>query len=153
MRATTTLFGLLILAACGGADDSAPAAEQEMEPAAAVAPTPAAFAGRWEAMAMLEGTPDPVPVVLEGSADGMTWTMVLQDRDPMALEVSMSGDSLIMESGQYESVLRDRVMVQIRTAGVLQGGQMLGKIVATYSTPDGEQVVPGTIEGVRTDGM
>ncbi len=153
MRATITLFGLLILAACGGADDSAPAPEQEMEPAAATAPTPADFAGQWQAMAMLEGTPDPVPVVLVGSADGMTWTMSLEDREPMTLEVSMSGDSLIMESGQYESVIRDGVMVQIRTAGVLEGGQMVGKIVATYSTPDGEQVVPGTLEGLRGGGM
>ena len=153
MRATTSLFVLLLITACGETDDSAPATEQEMEPAAVATPTPADFAGEWQAMAMLEGTPDPVPVVLIGSADGMTWTMALEDREPMALDVSMSGDSLIMESGQYESVLREGVMVQIRTAGVLQEGQMVGNIIATYSTPDGEQVVPGTIEGTRGEGM
>ena len=153
MRATISLFVLLLITACGGTDDSAPAAEQEMEPAAVATPTPADFAGEWQAMAMLEGTPDPVPVVLIGSADGMTWTMTLEDREPMALDVSMSGDSLIMESGQYESVIRDGVMVQIRTATVLEDAQLIGNIIATYSTPDGEQVVPGTIEGTRSDGM
>jgi hypothetical protein len=153
MRATTSLFVLLLLTACGGADDSAPATEQEMEPAAVATPTPADFAGEWQAIAMLEGTPDPVPVVLIGSADGTTWTMILEDREPMALEVSMAGDSLIMESGQYESIMRDGVMVQIRTASVLQEGRLVGNIIATYSTPDGEQVVPGTMEGTRTDGV
>ena len=147
MRNLTTLFVFLFLAACGGGDapamDDAPAAD---EPAAV---TMADFAGTWTNTAMLEGTPDPVTTVMTGSDDGMEWTMTLEDRDPVALSASMSGDSLILMSEPYESILRDGVTVTVRTAGVLSDGRMVGTLVATYMTPDGEQVVQGTIEGLR----
>jgi hypothetical protein len=150
MRSSIGLLTLVFLVACGGGDDAAPAAEMDAMPAA---PTLADFAGTWQTVAMLEGTPEPVPAVLMGSPDGMRWTMTLEDRDPLAMTVSMSGDSLISETEPYESVLRDGVMVRIRTAAVLREGRMVGTFLATYMTPDGNQVIPGTIEGTRAGGM
>ncbi|HKK92436.1 MAG TPA: hypothetical protein VJ925_03340 [Longimicrobiales bacterium] len=146
MRSSAILLSLMLFVSCGGGDDPAPAAEAPPEEAAL---TVADFAGTWETMAMLEGTPDPVPTTLTGSADGSDWTMMLEGRDPVDVTASISGDSLILVSESYESVLREGVTVAVRTAGVMQDGAMVGKMVATYQTPEGEEVVSGTIEGTR----
>ncbi|UCC25264.1 MAG: hypothetical protein JSU98_16310 [Gemmatimonadales bacterium] len=148
MRIPATLLTLLLVAACGGGEEGAP----EMPEAAG--PMVADFAGNWQTMAMLEGTPDPVPSTLAGSADGSEWTMTLEGRDPVPLTASIVGDSLVLVSDPYESVLREGVMVTIRTAGVLQeDGRMMGTLVATYQTPEGEQVVSGTFESTMQGGM
>ena len=39
------------------------------------------FTGTWTLTANLKGTPDPVPVTIEGTADG-TFIMTLPDRTP-----------------------------------------------------------------------
>jgi hypothetical protein len=145
MRVPTTLLTIAFLAACGGAEDSAPADEMPT----AEAPTMAAFVGTWALTATIEGTPDPVPVGVTGTADG-AFTMTLPDREPMAVQVSMSGDSLVMMVPEYESVIRDGVMVSTRSAVVVDGDQMMGTLTATYRTPEGEEVVPGTITGSRS---
>ena len=142
MRTTLSLVMLVTLSACG-------AGEEEM-PATSVV-TAADFHGTWEGQAMLQGTPDPVPVTMQGTASG--WTMTLPDRDPIALAVSMSGDSLVLMSEPYESVIQDGVTVHTRSAVVLRNGRMAGSLTATYTTPEGESVVPGTMQASRTGGM
>jgi hypothetical protein len=152
MRAAPALLMVFFLAACGGGEEAAPVTEEEA-PAAAetqpAGPTLADFAGTWQLSAMVEGTPNPVPVTLQGSADGSDWTMILEGREPIPVEVSLAGDSLIVQSAEYESVLRDGVMVTVRTAGVMQNGGMAGMLLATYRTEGGDEQVSGTFEGTR----
>ena len=150
MRAMTTLFTLLLVSACGGGEEAAPAEEAESM-AEASAPSMADFAGTWQATSMLEGAADPVMSTLEVSDDGTQWVMMFEGRDPVGITPSMSGDSLIMVTDSYESVLRDGVMVSVRTATVMEDeNHMVGKMVATYTTPDGETQVPGTIQSMRS---
>ena len=149
MRAITTLLTLLLVTACGGGEDAAPAADAEPM-AEAAAPSLADFAGTWQATSVLEGTPDPVPSTLEVSEDGATWVMMLEGRDPIPVTASMEGDSIIMVTDQYESILQEGVMVTVRTASVTDGpDRMVGTMVATYSTDEGDTEVMGTIESVR----
>ena len=118
-----------------------------MEPAAK---TPASFAGTWETIATLDGVAKPVPSTLVGSADGNTWTISLEGRPNIAATVSISGDSLIAQTAEYESVLRKGVMVVTRTASVMSDpNMMMGNMVATYKTPKGEEVVKGTVMSTR----
>lgn len=142
---------LILLAACGSTDDDQAvedsAAEVVAEPVAST--SIADFAGTWENTASLEGVDEPVPSTLTGSASGDDWTMSLEGRDNIPLEVSMVGDSLISQSAEYESVLRPGVMVTVRTASVLHGDMLMGNMVATYRTPQGEERVIGTMEGRR----
>lgn len=148
MRSLVAALALTALVACGGADEAAdmPEMADDVVPAG---PTLADFDGTWDLVATLEGTPDPVPVQIEGSAAG-GWTMTLPDREPMAVETSLSGDSLVMESAPYESVIRDGVTVSVRNAVVMtDDGRMVGTLVATYQTAEGEEVVPGTVAGER----
>lgn len=150
MRRYTPVLMAALFAACGGAEDDMPEAEMpaaETEPAAV---SVSDFAGTWRTVAMIEGTPDPVMSTLSSSDDGSGWTMTLEDRDPVALTASMSGDSLVLMSDPYESILREGVTVTVRTAGVLSDGRLVGKMIATYQTPDGQEVVSGTIESTRS---
>lgn len=149
MRATALMLTLLLVSACGGGQDAAPADDADSM-AQETAPTMADFAGTWEGTNVLEGTPDPVMSTLQVSEDGSEWVMMLEGRDPIMATASMVGDSLILVTEEYESVLRDGVMVTVRTAGAMVGAdRMVGTMLATYSTPDGETEVTGTTEMVR----
>ena len=151
MRTTSTLIMLFTMSACGAGEEEMPAAEEPAAAPVTTVITASDFHGTWEGQAMLEGTPEPVHVTMEGTESG--WTMTLPDRDPIALGVSMSGDSLVLVSEPYESVIQDGVTVQTRSAVVLQDGRIVGSVTATYTTPEGERVVPGTMEASRTGGM
>jgi hypothetical protein len=96
----------------------------------------------------LTGVANPVPSTLTVNADG-TASMSLEGRPNVAVTTSISGDSLIAESAEYESVLRKGVMVTTRVAAVMSGNTMNGNMIATYKTPAGPEVVNGTITGTR----
>ncbi|MFN0181229.1 MAG: hypothetical protein ACKVZ0_20675 [Gemmatimonadales bacterium] len=135
------LFSLItltaVLAAC------APAGKAGDEEKAAATPTVADFAGTWNGEAMLDGTPNPVKSVVTLGADG-SGTITLEGRSAIPATVIMSGDSLVIESAEYESVLRPGVMVTTRVAQVRVDGMLKGNMVANYKMPDGLTVVKGT---------
>jgi hypothetical protein len=97
----------------------------------------------------LEGTADPVASRLISRPDGGGWMLSLEGRDSIPMRASLSGDSLILLSDQYESILRPKVVVQVRTAAVLADAGLVGKVVATYNYPDSQQVVVGTMHAHR----
>ncbi len=139
MRSVSIALAVALLAGCAPAEE---AAEQ-------AGPTLADFAGTWEITTTLEGVEDPVTSTMSGSADGSGWVMMLEGRDPIPMQVSVVGDSLIGETAEYESILRDGVMVSLRTASVLSNAMMQGAVVATYTVPDGQELVVGTFTGTR----
>lgn len=152
MRALAVAATCITLLAGCARDDAEPAPGTEAattEQPAPAAMTIADFAGTWENTARLEGVDQPVPSTMSGSAAGDDWTMSLEGRDNIPLQVSIVGDSIIAQSAEYESVLRPGVMVTVRTASVMHGDMLMGNMVATYRTPEGEQRVPGTFEGRR----
>ncbi len=153
MRTFTALMITLALAACGGESSEAPPAETDTaaEPMEVAETSLASLSGVWNLTAMIDGTPDPIAVRVDAGADGV-WTMTLPDREPMVVDVTMEGDSVIMVVPDYESVIRDGVTVSTRTAAVVDGDDMMGTITATYRSDDGDEVVGGTMEGSR-EGM
>ncbi|MEX0891327.1 MAG: hypothetical protein WEB88_04085 [Gemmatimonadota bacterium] len=153
MRSIPPLLVAALLAGCGTADEQSdvdmpdaqtPAAEESAAPM-----TLADVAGTWETVVTLEGVEEPVPATIGGSAAGDDWTMSLEGRPGIPLEVSVVGDSVIMVSEEYESILRPGVMVSARTAGVIQNGTLVGNVVTTYRTDAGEERVPGTFRSTR----
>lgn len=138
------LIGLMalgaVLAACSPAGK---AGDENAAPAAAATPSVADFAGTWNGEAMVDGTPNLVKSVVTLGADG-SGTMTLEGRSAIPVTVSMSGDSLVVVSAEYESVLRPGVMVTTRVAQVRVDGMMKGNMIATYKMPDGPTEVKGT---------
>ncbi len=112
-------------------------------------PTYMDYAGTWEGAATMTGTETPVPLRLTSTPEGGGWRMLLAGRDSIPMRVSLLGDSLVLLSEPYQSVLRAKVTVQVRTAAVLVDGAMEGKVIATYASPDGQEVVLGTIRATR----
>jgi hypothetical protein len=152
-RITTSLLLLATITACGGSKeapaDSVAAAPAMEAPAMAAAPTVASFAGTWQLTATLAGVEKPVMSTLTSTPDGASWTLSLEGRPNVPITASISGDSLVAVTAEYESVLRKGVMVVTRTASVIKDGALVGNMTATYKTPAGEEVVAGTIAGTR----
>ena len=146
MRFAVALLAVATITACAAKEESA--ADTTTPAAAAAAPTVADFAGTWNSMSVLEGTPDTVKSSLTVMADG-TGHMTLEGRPNVAVTTSISGDSLVTQSAEYESILQKGVMVTVRTAGVKSGDTMTGRLVATYKKPTGEQIVNGTITSTK----
>jgi hypothetical protein len=152
MRSIAVLSCVLLLAACAPADQTAevediPPADEGVAETEVV--SVADFAGTWQTEAVLEGVDEPVQSTMTGSASGDDWTMSLEGRPAIPVQVSVQGDSLIAVSDEYESILRPGVMTTVRTASVLEGDMLMGTIVATYRTPEGDERVAGTLHGTR----
>jgi hypothetical protein len=140
------------LVACGGGADNPPAADTTAAaPAAPAAISLADLAGTWVVTAKAEGT-DSVLVTSElmATADTSGWMQHLPGRDPIQMRVVLvDADSVVTETGPYESVLRPGVQVTTRGVMRLQDGRLVGTTVATYSGGEGENVVRLTTEGTR----
>ena len=93
MRTAALAGCLALLAACTPAPEQAEAPPPA--PPAAPPATLADFAGTWNTTTTLTGVTAPVESQLVGSADGSTWTLVFPGRDPVPLQASVVGDSLI----------------------------------------------------------
>jgi len=137
-----------IVALCALVALTACAPKEEEAPPMAAGPTVADFAGTWNVGALLEGTPDTVKSTLTGGPDG-TWTMSLEGRPNIPVTASMSGDSLVTQTAEYESILRPGVMVTVRTAAVMMNGMLHGNMEANYKSAAGDQMVRGTITGSK----
>lgn len=148
MRFAAVLLLVAAVAACAAKEDATPDSAAAAAAAAPAAPTVASFAGSWNTATVLEGTPDTVKSTLNIMADGGC-TLVLADRPSIPCTTSMSGDSLVVQTSEYESVVRKGVMTSVRTAGVMSGTMMTGHLVSTYKMPNGEQKVNGTFTSTK----
>ena len=149
MRKLTALLVLTTLGACAPAEDAEPVAEDAME-AEPAGPDLAQFAGTWQNQATIEGVDDPIPSTMHATSTAEGWTMDLEGRPGIPATVHVMGDSLIVQTDQYESILREGVMVSVRTASVLRNDSLIGNLQARYVTDAGEELVTGTMRGVRS---
>ena len=97
--------------------------------------SPADVAGTWTVKAMSE-TSDSVLVEYELIATATTegWTINLPNRPPIALMVQFAGDSVTMQAGAFESVLRPGVQVSgTESVARLADGKLMGTTVARYA--------------------
>ena len=151
MRYTTALVVALLSAACAK-KEAAPAVDSPMATMPAPAPMfdMAAATGTWDYVAK-SPTGDTVLVkaTLTTTGDPAGWTITLPKRAPMPVRVTVSGDSLMNETGPYESVLRKGV--QVTTAGVLHmsDGKLVGTSTAHYSVKTADSVRHLVIEATR----
>ena len=135
---------------CAKTETKAPAASQAPPPPPAL--SLADVAGKWTVRGMNEARDSTlVTYQLNATADTSGWTITFPNRkQPIPARVAaVAGDSLVIEAGPYESVLRKGV--QVTTHGVLrlQNGKLVGLTVAHYKTakPDSVRRIP--MEGTR----
>jgi hypothetical protein len=96
---------------------------------------PAGVAGTWAGKSMV-GPRDSVVTTftMTATADPDGWMLTLPNRPQIrARIVAAGGDSVVTETGPYESVLRKGVQVTTRTTGHYKGDQMTGTFEAKYA--------------------
>jgi len=126
--------------------------------AAAPAPTPPPppaislkdVAGKWEMKTMNEnGDSTLVKYQLIAKADPSGWELHFPKRKPVQAHVTVDGDSIILDAGPYESVLRKGVQVTTHGVARLQDGKLVGTTVAHYATKGADSVLNLKLEGTR----
>ena len=147
-------FALIaILACCAACRAGDKPAETPTPPAPPPGPAPislADLAGEWTVRAMPEGSDSTViTYTIRGSADPSGWTITLPERQPMAMTVAASGDSVIADVAPFESALRKGVRVTTHAVMRLQDGKLIGTTVAHYSTAGPDSVTRLRTEGTR----
>ena len=145
MRLAVALLVLSAVVACAPKEEATPDSAAAAAPAA---PAVADFAGSWHLATVLEGATDTVKSTVNVIADG-SCSLVLEGRPNVSCTTSMSGDSLVVQTVEYESILRKGVMTSLRSAAILMGQMMHGNLVSTYKMPNGEQKVAGTFTGTK----
>jgi len=130
--------------------------KKEEAPAAdtmAVAPAPmmnlADMAGTWSTKVMPVGSDSTIltmDMVATGTTDG--WSMNAPGRPPVPVTVTVSGDSVMMDAGPYESFLRKGVQVSTHTVARLHNGMLMGNTTAHYSSGQ-DTVVMLRLEGTK----
>ena len=160
MRRLMLVLSTAVVMGCAKKEETPP--ETVAEPPAPVAPAPidlAAVAGTWDVKTMgATSIPAIAPMAaasvmttftLEASADTAGWLMAFPKRTPMKLSITVSGDSIMSVSPEYESVLRKGVKVHTNTVWRLVGDKLVGHTVAHYAGAGADSVLQLRSEGTK----
>jgi hypothetical protein len=152
MSRAALLLVLPVMLAC--AKKEAPPADTSAMAAAvdtAAAPAPPNYAGKWTVNVMPEGKDSIVLTYpLEATNDKTGWKMTLPGREMMTPRViSVDNDSVVLENGPYQSVLRKNVMVSTHSAMHIEGDKLVGTTIAHYKTKGADSVVVLRTEATR----
>lgn len=123
--------------------------------AAAVRPTPirlADVAGTWTMTGKNPANDSAlVTYQLVATADTAGWRQRAAGRRDIPVRVtSVAGDSIVLDVGPYESMLRKGVQVTTHSVNRLEAGKLVGTLVAHYRTATSDSVLNVKTEGVRT---
>ncbi len=154
MRPLALFFCLAVLTACAKTDKQPAqdtAAAMSDAPAMAAPISLADVAGKWAMRTMNEsGDSTLVSYEMVATADMAGWTLHFPKRAPIAVRVlAVAGDSIVFESGPYESVLRKGVNVSVHSVARLQDDKLVGTAVARYATSKADSVVNLRTVGTR----
>jgi len=147
---------ILLVGAC--AKKEAPAAKDTtaaMAPAPAPAPAPtmalANVAGKWQfsSVPMAGKDTSPTKYVLTATADTAGWTLTFPDKQVVPVKVTVSGDSVELASGEFNSQRRKGAKVKTETMLHLQDGKLVGVTNAHYATKGADSTLQLRSEGTR----
>jgi hypothetical protein len=141
-----------VLVGCAKPEQQPPAKDTTAE----AAPTPPAgialadVAGKWAMTTTTEkGDSTLVKYELVATGDTTGWTFNFPKRKPVPAHVAVGGDSIVLEAGPYESVLRKGVQVTTHSVARLQDGKLVGTTVARYATHGPDSLRNLRLEGTR----
>ena len=154
MRAVTSCCLAVLLVGCGKSAEKS--ADAEVGTADVMDEAPAGvsmadLAGTWNIKSKLDGSDKEITYDLVASGDGSSWSVNFPGRKPIpARVVASGGDSVVWESGPFESVIRKGVTVKKSTVTAhLQNGKLTGKTTAVYDARGADTVAHLTVEGTR----
>lgn len=147
-----------VLAGCakkeGATDDTTAAMASSTAPTTTVAPAPvnlADVAGKWNMRAVpTSGDSTATNYVLTATNTTSGWTITYPGRAPMPVQVSVDGDSIMVNAAPYSSVRRKGVRVSTNGTIRLQNGDLVGVTTAHYSVKTPDSVMTLNVSGTRT---
>ena len=154
MRSITLCCCVAVLAGCTKSEQQVAKGSTAAALAAGVTSAPIALAdvaGKWAMKTTRAGT-DSVIVSYEmvAGADANGWSFNFPKRERIPIRVvAVEGDSIVIEAGPYESVLRKGVQVTTHSVMRLQDGALVGTTVARYATTSADSVIYLNSQGTR----
>jgi len=140
-----------VIAACTKSDAPPVADTMAMEttPPAAESISLASVAGQWNVRVMGESSDSTLTTnVMTTTADQSGWSFKSPGRAPIPMRViSVAGDSILTESGPFESRLRKGVQVRTSVTWRMQGEKLMGSTTARYVTNG-----PDSVRNLRSEG-
>lgn len=88
---------------------------------------------------------------MTASADPTAWTITFPGSPPIPMRPMADGDSIVVDAGPYESVLRKGVQVTTHGAFRLVNGELHGTTTAHYQVKTADSV--STFRSVATKKM
>lgn len=155
MRAVRMGWIAIALVGCSKPGDkpaeTADAAATAMADAAPEAISLGDIAGTWAVHSTVQGDESKsVTYDLTATADTSGWTITFPGREPIPTRVvAVEGDSIVTESGPFESALRQGVQVNARVVTRLRGDKLVGHTVARYQVTGPDTVTHLDFEGSR----
>lgn len=154
MRGMTSCWIALVLVGCNKPADRPADTTVGEAPAMEAAPATislADVAGTWKVTSKVEGNEGTVVTYdMVATADRSGWSIKFPKREPIPVRiVAVEGDSIVSESGPFESVLRKGVQVNTRVVSRLQDGKLVGTTVARYQVTGPDTVARLSWEGTR----
>jgi hypothetical protein len=151
MRRLALVVTATLMLGCAKKEEPAP--EPPAAPVAPPAPAPfnmSAVAGTWD-MKTMPAANDSVLVsyTLTATADTAGWMLNFPKRKPVPLKVTVSGDSVMTESAEYESVLRKGVKVHTNSVFRLVDGKLMGSTMAHYGVKGADSMRALRAEGTK----
>ena len=149
MRRPVLLLAALTLLGCPSSDQSV--ADSAAGDRASENTTIAGMTGTWQMRTMPEqGDSVLLTYTVNATNDTTGWTITFPGREPLPVRVlAVDADSVVLEVGPYESMLRPNVQVVTQSVSRVQGDRMVGTAVARYR---GEGVGADSVVRLRLEG-
>ena len=142
---------LFFVAGCAKKEQATP----DTTKAAAAAPAPAVtladFAGKWAVVATPESGKDTsvTKYTLTATADTSGWTIDFPSGVKVPVQVMLSGDSVMVKTGQFSSQRRKNVKVSSEGWSRLQNGKLVGETTAHYVNAGADSVLKLRVDGTK----
>lgn len=115
------------------------------------APAPVSYAGKWSMTTMPQDKDTVLVSYTMDAADNKEgWKLNLPNRPVMNGRVlSLDNDSVVIENGPYESVLRKGVQVTTHTVFHMEGDKLVGTTTAHYKSKGADSVRVLRVSGTK----
>ncbi len=151
MRILALLGCTVLLAACTKAD-APPAADTSAGMAAEMPATAslASMAGLWDTNVRRQGTDSVVTTNVLNTTDSTAWSFAFPNRESIPMRITgMSGDTVLWETGSFESSVRKGIMTRNTGKTWLRDGKLRGLITARYDGTGPDSVIVFETEGTK----
>jgi len=154
MRRSVALCAtIFIVVACAKSEQAADTTKAAATPAPPAAPavTLADFAGKWAVVATPESGKDTsvTKYTLTATADTTGWVIDFPSGLKVPVQVMLSGDSVMVKTGQFASQRRKSMKVSSEGWSRLQNGKLVGETTAHYQNAGADSVLKLRVEPTK----